>query len=351
MEKSNVKYPIKIIDKYVRSKELLSYDIEKLEDDFDFMTQVISFSDDINFYYLCSERLKLNSEFIYFLLYKFPSNDEFIWNAIGYYIDKKKENDLLEVFETLLHVESIFSVSKSSKLHDCRKLIYEMYSNQMNKFEKDQNYCGFLSIIKELGKSEIVTDFFAKNFIIDYIGDGEDLEERIHNQFDSSTDFRESSDSRFALEYLSEYDFSLSNYAFSHPQVLLPFSNKVNLICSNWRNHENEKKKAKYNTLFDRIDGFVRTTANNGIILFNSYMFIKRLSTDLNDEDLLKEYENLVGSDAFDVLKKYDMSDGFKKSEEILNSFDSAYSHIGEIACEIFDLQEESFPIKKIGSV
>ena len=72
MEKINNKL---VID-YINGEDIEN--IEALENDFDFMKAVIDKSNDKNFYNLCSNDLKINHDFVLYLIYKFSDNKSFI---------------------------------------------------------------------------------------------------------------------------------------------------------------------------------------------------------------------------------------------------------------------------------
>ena len=63
-----IKYNPKLVYNYIMGNDIYPYDIEKLEDDYNFMTSVIVYSKDKNFYNLCSTNLKNNYKFLKFLI-------------------------------------------------------------------------------------------------------------------------------------------------------------------------------------------------------------------------------------------------------------------------------------------
>ena len=86
------KYNRDLISKYINGEEIIDYNIEELEDDKDFMMQVISISNDYNFYNLCSEKVKLDYDFIKYLILKFKNNINFICDVANEYIEKTEDD-------------------------------------------------------------------------------------------------------------------------------------------------------------------------------------------------------------------------------------------------------------------
>ena len=57
------KYSRELINRYINSEDITIYDIDELENDKDFMMQVISVSGDNNFYNLCSDNVKCDYDY------------------------------------------------------------------------------------------------------------------------------------------------------------------------------------------------------------------------------------------------------------------------------------------------
>ena len=57
-----------LIEKYINGDDLGEYSIEQLENDKDFMTSVINYTNDVKMYSLCSDELKKDYEFVKYLV-------------------------------------------------------------------------------------------------------------------------------------------------------------------------------------------------------------------------------------------------------------------------------------------
>ena len=57
------KYNSKVVFDYINGNEIIDYNIDELEDDYEFMMMVINYTNDKNMYNLCSDEVKTNYEF------------------------------------------------------------------------------------------------------------------------------------------------------------------------------------------------------------------------------------------------------------------------------------------------
>ena len=74
----------KLINNYLTGEDTSPYEISILENNLDFMKEVINTSKDYKIYNLCSEELKRNCDFIVFLINKFPHEYHFLKEIIDY---------------------------------------------------------------------------------------------------------------------------------------------------------------------------------------------------------------------------------------------------------------------------
>lgn len=340
MEKKANKYPESLIKQYINSCEILDYDIDELEDDFDFITQVINYSNDKNFFFLCSERLKLNNDFINYLMNKFLFDDEFIWLIVQNFINN--QSDPLKSLEVLISAKNLLNITFSSRFEECNSALYKLYCNQIEMIEeesKNDTSC-FHRVMNRFGSSQLVTDYFAENMISELTDDFGDLEEAAHSLFFDYESLALNGTERFIIEYLSESDYALSNYALLHSYVLKKSLRSIDKIRENWDEYEEAKQVKKYKDLFDRIDNFI-DSYDDQPILFNSYAFVKKLSVDLEDKSMLERYRNYIGEDYYAVLERYDHFDDFESNSSFGNEikliFDGIYSKVRKIAAEVIN--------------
>ena len=83
----------KLIYNYVMGEDIENYSIEQLENDVNFMKQVIEFTNDKNMYNLCGEKVKNDIEFIKYLIKKFKKDSMFIISIAEEYIKNNQTED------------------------------------------------------------------------------------------------------------------------------------------------------------------------------------------------------------------------------------------------------------------
>ena len=93
-------YDIKLIRDYIEGNDIPEYDIDELENDYEFMISVINYTKDKNMYHLCSEEVKYNYEFVKFMVKKFSQDTTFICTVANDFL--KKNKDRLKYIELLL---------------------------------------------------------------------------------------------------------------------------------------------------------------------------------------------------------------------------------------------------------
>jgi len=76
-------------------------DISKLRNDYMFMMDVINYTNDRHIYYLCSDEVKCNYEFVKFLINKFKNKKQFICYVVDKYLNNTPEDDINR-FELLI---------------------------------------------------------------------------------------------------------------------------------------------------------------------------------------------------------------------------------------------------------
>ena len=82
------KYDDKLVEDYVQGNDIDKYDIEELENDSQFMMQVIDKTNDKKMYEFCSSKVKDDYEFIKFMIYKFQNDKDFIVMLADDYLKK-----------------------------------------------------------------------------------------------------------------------------------------------------------------------------------------------------------------------------------------------------------------------
>ena len=148
------KYSRELINRYINSEDITIYDIDELENDKDFMMQVISVSGDNNFYNLCSDNVKCDYEFAKYLIIKFKHKIDFVCEVADYFLSHVgKELETTEIYTIMFEItKGNKSLNKKYFLvplakYDKEKLIVELYK----KSEEDKKILEYFSSATQIG--------------------------------------------------------------------------------------------------------------------------------------------------------------------------------------------------------
>ena len=114
------KIDISLVKKYANGEDLGEFTSDQLENDKDFMMGVISYTNDIKIYSLCSESIKKDYEFVKYLVLKFKDNpetrmkirhelkleDKFVIGHVGRFSYQKNHIFLLDILKKVFDEKS-----------------------------------------------------------------------------------------------------------------------------------------------------------------------------------------------------------------------------------------------------
>lgn len=263
-----MKYNEKNIWDYINGEEIDN--IDEYENDYKFMMKVINITNDKKMYYLCSNHVKENYEFIKFIVYKFKKDKEFIHNIASDFLDKQDESDL-NYKELVFIMSDIFNDRDNDKdiIYNLKRSI--IYSNEImaiNALISDEfNDClkknigkGFIFVLlSDLGKSEIIKNYFATRFLdeIFYERENINLEELIHTRFSNVNILKKIGIKNFIINYVKDYDIALSDYLFAHIDLINKLEKDISKIINRWENYTNELLERKNNIFFQEVNNLI----------------------------------------------------------------------------------------------
>ncbi|MEG1008764.1 MAG: hypothetical protein RSF67_02915, partial [Clostridia bacterium] len=194
------KYNKDLINRYINGEDINNYLIEELENDKDFMMQVIRFSNDKRIYHLCSERVKHDYEMVKFMISTFKNDLDFILEVADEYLNNT--DDSLERIELALIMFNLTIKKDKVKALKYKILTDTIFSSKRLEVEickaKENNDefsaqvgMGFCYMFDLYNSSDIVTKFFAKK-TIDAIFDEYDIniEQLLHSKFKNAKEIK-----------------------------------------------------------------------------------------------------------------------------------------------------------------
>ena len=298
------KYSKKIVEDYINGNDIEEYDIEKLENDKNFMTQVIDLTNDEKMYHYCSDDLKKDYTFIKYLILKFRNNTDFITTIADYFLENT-DNDF-ERTELSIIMRNLTSNNEINKYQLLCETIYsgKRLAVELTKLrEKDEAIVndigmGFLFIYDSYYSSPIILDFYASMIIEDIFREYDiDLESYLHSKFKESSQIDAQGLNNFMIEFISSYDRMLGGYLSTHLNLLLPLKNKIIKIQNNWDRYVYNEEKSKYREMFKRVKDYIEQSDS----IFTDTDLIYYIGSKLEILEKIKKYD-YVDDEIFDII-------------------------------------------------
>ena len=337
------KYNKQIIYDYINGTTIEDYTLEELENDKKFMKMVIGITHNKKTYERCSKTLKQDPEFIKYILAIFNSDIEFISSIMDEYI--KTSTDLQTFTELIVLIcEYTKNTDKFSKYEKYRELIYLDFKAKIELTK--QEYIG-TNIEKEIGMGFIfifdfynhcksTLNYFATNFIADIFNEYDvDLEELIHNDFNTFNNLEEYGINKYILNFINKYDYSLSNYVTTNRLVLKPILKKLEKIKQEWDLYPEKKLTKQYELMFEKVFDYMQKINNSTL---KEVELIYYLSGELGISKTLKEHDLFMKDELYDhIIENMD-----NKIESLkFNLYDIKYiTDVKNIMIETLELKD-----------
>lgn len=295
------KFTTKTIRDYIMGNDIEDFTLEELEDNEEFMKKVINYTNDEKMFYMCSKRLQRNFDFIIFILYKFQHKLEFICEIADSILNNKYKTSKEDRYEIAIIMCELLGNRKddiSMKYHLIASMafLWEMEivkeCKQKSPEGNEKFGTGFIFVISNDDNSDAMVHYFAKRFIL-YILDFYDIdfEEMLHKHFKTPEELQEQKRNTFLIDFLSQYDNALANYAKAHLDILDILKEQINYAISNWKNYNCKKERELYLLLLEKVHLYV----------------IDNYDCPFLEDELLYSIGNELG--VLDKLRKYDYTD------------------------------------------
>lgn len=300
------KYSIKLINDYILGNDIENYNIEDLENDYEFMKLVILYSKDKNMYNLCSEELKNNYEFIKFVINTFKNDISFVRSIVDPYLENtNNEIEQIEICilmgdltkncdENISFKYNLFSMS----FYNCLAIDIEVYKRKENWIGQ-----GFIVVYELYKSSKIITDFLATKFVINIFSDElVDLEELLHKKYKTYDRFIEEGKNNFLFRIISLYDSSLTNYLKNNIKILDILDEKLNYIKNNWNMYNENKEYNMYSMIIEEVHQYMKEFEFECIYSEEEILYF--IANELNIKDKIQKYD-FIHDDIFEFINEY----------------------------------------------
>jgi len=312
------KIDISLVKKYVNGEDLGEFTSEQLENDKDFMMWVISYTNDIKMYSFCSESVKLNYEFVEYLVLKFKDNSEFIMTVADNYLDNAdtdwESKELSIIMEKVLPKEL---AEKYEVLNETsyftKRLEVEIAKAKDSKLEFMVGM-GFLLMFDQYNGSDIILDYYANNMVGEIIRDNNiDFEKMLHTQFKSASKITEMGINNYIVNFISCYDSMLSSYVSTHLDIIKPIANRIKRIQDDWDKYLSVDETRRYNNMLDMVHEYMSMSDSN----MGENEVLYYVANELRIKEKVKQYDGSKKMEEnFKEEYGYDFSDA--ADEEVM---------------------------------
>lgn len=246
--------------------------IEKFEDDYEFMKQVIDYTNDKKMYNLCSTKLKNDYLFTRFLVNKFSNDSNFITLVARNYLDNNHDEDI-ESYELIILLNKYLTQSNSENFIYFKmkllaiKIIVEgtlsAIKKELNQEISQEIGLGFYLIFEAYKTSEIVTDYFATEYLNKiFYNDSQNFEELIHTQVKDYSQIEKQGINNFLINYINKYDPYLASYISIRTTLLDKIKEDLAFTIDNWQKYLSKNSLEK-NLIFQmEVKKFVEEELN-----------------------------------------------------------------------------------------
>ena len=264
-------YSIKTVEAYIKGEDIEKYTIEELENDPTFMSMIVLATNDKNIYNLCSEKVKLDYEFVKMMIKRFKNDLSFVCQIANYYLensnDEENNLELLIIMRGLTKDkdEKIEQFLKYSLKLECFYSFYRIMISEVKKENKCEDKTsfnnivgmGFFALSEDFGNSELVLNFFAKRFIGEIL-DTINLEKRLHQHFNNFEELEKKGINNYIIDLLNEFDTCLCNYVLSHSYLLEILRKKIFAIKKKWIYFDLRNRELKIDWIIYYIQDYVK---------------------------------------------------------------------------------------------
>ena len=219
-------YDLKLVYDYIWGNDIEDYNVEDLENDPEFMLQVMERSKDKNMYDLCSGSVKSDYGFVYEVINLFKDDLEFVCLVADNYVDSLSEAEKIHgtsypeinILMSSLCGKSLnqYSISTAT-FYEYERHRALISIGRVDDLEvKEESAAGFIISFVQYENSPIILNFIAKRMINESLyGDRDNnLEYLIHSNFRSIDDFENYGEVNFLCNCIYDYDRNLCSYVF-----------------------------------------------------------------------------------------------------------------------------------------
>lgn len=309
------KYSKELINKYIKGEDIENYQIEELENNKDFMIQVIKETNDKNIYNLCTEKVKKDYEMVKFMVLTYNGDLNFITDIADKYL--KETGDSLERIELALIMLDLTLKKDNEKATKYKMIVDTIFFSKRLEIEickakqNDDDYSrevgmGFWYMFDLYNSSDIVIKYFAKKTIETIFSEYDiNLEQLLHSKFKNAKDIDLQGINNYMINFLGMYDHMLSSYISTHIELLSDFSDKISDVINNWENYNEREERKRYNGMIEQVHSYME----NADSIMTETDILYYVARQLGIDEKLAYYDGISNEIYADIIQGIDIKD------------------------------------------
>lgn len=291
-------YNKQLVFDYISGIDFEEETLEKLENDQEFMTEVIRLTRDSKLYHYCSDSLKNNYSFIRFLIEQFKDNPNFVRRVSEAYLNGTNTEEIPSM-ELKIKLADLYDYTKDEAFMEykleantifCGKIleIGTFLAQEENQDITEDCGSGFVFVDLDYSGSKEIMDFFAKGFLNEFVFPQEiGLETIAHSYFRTGAELEQFGETNFLLNYISQIDSYLGKYLEMNRELLEPYKKEVARIKNNWDTYMDTLNRNRVEVVYDEMCHYEE---EHGILNFDCREHLVRIIKKLGLEETFRKY-------------------------------------------------------------
>lgn len=296
----SINYNETMVNDYIIGNDILEYELEELENDALFMSDVLIKSNDIKLYDFASDEVKKDYTFVKNVIEAFKDNEDFIIKVANYYLENADVIEDTDVTKFELYILlSKYIKTKSKKMpfglvsmatYQALLVDVAAYNNEAKKDKSMVDIgLGFMYLKSKYSYCPIILDYLAENMVNDLFYDENDrLEEKLHSIVRNKESITKDGINNFIVNYVLVYDQLLGNYIAARlaelPAFLETLKKDIKLVLNRWDYYERNNFERKIDIIWQEALKKFETYKTN-------YNFSQFLDTVIINLGLKETYE------------------------------------------------------------
>lgn len=323
------KYSKKLILDYISGCEIDN--IDELENDNDFMIEVLKMTKDKSTYYYCSKDQKEDYEFNKKVIEIFKDDILFINEIANKFLDNLEDEE--QKFELSIIMCELTKYADediktpyylmSEVYYNSDKIINEFCLDEYSSDIKEETGLGFVLFQEAYPNNQIILNYVAERMLFELFDGVINLEEILHKMFKSYQKFEDNNKYKILMDYVRNYDYFLANYIFINGHLLKKLNKLLNEIKNRWNWYVNNIKENE-NYICSEIMYHVNKYLVESVSFLNLEFILLKVAHEFNIYDQMKEYIDDKKEKEIESNENYIMNnDSFELEEDEKEIYES----------------------------